>query len=97
MPVEINFDDLLRLGFVSVDDQFISRRKLVKRLMSERKIASYRDHNELFTLASQPSGDCHLLNPKTRLCTVYEKRPHVCREFPSVGPRPGYCPANRSA
>jgi uncharacterized protein len=36
--------------------------------------------------------DCIYLGADRR-CTVYEKRPEVCRQFPRIGPRPGWCPA----
>ncbi|MBX9765905.1 MAG: YkgJ family cysteine cluster protein, partial [Bdellovibrionales bacterium] len=38
-------------------------------------------------------GDCYFLEAKTRRCTVYEKRPQVCRFFPErMGPKLGFCP-----
>lgn len=92
MPVEVHASDLIRLGFTDQDEVDRSKRKLAKRLIREGVLQSYREGTDLFMLASRPNGDCRLLHPETRLCTVYEKRPEVCRTFPEVGPRPGFCP-----
>jgi Fe-S-cluster containining protein len=97
MPVEIKIGDLLRLGKITEDDvnvSNISRKKLVRRLKKEGLIQSYRESSQLFMLASRPNGDCLFLNEKSRLCEVYRQRPDVCRLFPSIGLRPGYCPMN---
>ncbi len=37
------------------------------------------------------NNDCLYLDRKSRLCTIYDKRPDTCRNHPKVGPRPGYC------
>jgi uncharacterized protein len=93
MPVEVQTSDLIRLGVASVDE--VSNKKIAKRLMKEKIVSSYRSGTDLFMLAAKPNGDCYFLDSKTRLCTVYEKRPDVCRKFPEIGPRPGYCPAKK--
>lgn len=95
MPVEVQFEDLLRLGIVTEDDHLSSRKKLVARLTREKIIQSYRFATELFMLSQRSNRDCLYLHPQTRLCTVYEKRPGVCRQFPQIGPRPTFCPATR--
>mgnify|MGYP001405773435 CR=1 FL=1 len=94
MPVEVKGTDLVRLGLASEDELTSSPKKLAKRLSKEGVIQSYREGTQLFMLASRPNGDCRFLHPTTRLCTVYENRPGVCREFPAVGPKPGFCPKN---
>ncbi len=94
MPVEVTFDDLVRLELASVDEKGRSRQRLFKRLRGEGFVLSYRQSTELFTLARQSNGACVFLNKLGR-CTVYEKRPDVCRAFPAVGPKPGFCPHNR--
>lgn len=92
MPVEVKWEDLLRLGVVEESDQS-SMKKTVKKLIKQGVITSYRQSTGLFMLTQKSNRDCYFLDLKTRLCTVYEKRPGVCREFPSIGPRPGYCPS----
>ncbi len=92
MPVEIKIEDLVRLQAISEDDLHISRRKLVNRLKKEGVIQSYRESTQLFMISQRSNGDCHFLDPKSRLCREYPNRPNVCRAFPSIGLRPGYCP-----
>jgi Fe-S-cluster containining protein len=93
MPVEVKIEDLICLGVIHEDDAFESRGKLVKRLKKEGLIQSYRESTKLFMLTQKPNGDCYFLNSQTRLCTVYENRPQVCRQFPEkMGNRVGFCP-----
>lgn len=92
MPVEIKLSDLIRLGVATEDEAQTSIKKLAKRLMKEGVIVSYRSGTEFFMLSQKANRDCLYLDSKTRLCTVYEKRPDTCRQFPSIGPRPGFCP-----
>ena len=94
MPVEVKLADLLRLGIAGVDEATNSIKKLAKRLKKEGFISSYREGTEFFMLTQKPNSDCYFLNSQTRLCTVYEKRPETCRQFPAeVGTRVGYCPS----
>ena len=93
MLLEVTSDDLVRLGVCTEDEFRISPKKLFKRLRKEKIAMSYREGTGLFMLQSKANGDCQFLDSHTRLCTVYEKRPGVCRAFPSIGPRPSYCPA----
>lgn len=94
MPVEVKLSDLIRLEVTTQDEVDDSFKKMVKRLTKEGIIVSYRQGTDLFMLAQKSNDDCLFLNEK-RLCTVYDKRPEVCREFPSIGPRPGFCPVSR--
>lgn len=95
MPVEIKGSDLIRLELTDEDELNASPKKLSKRLIKEGIITSYRESSGNFMLTQKANGDCYFLNLKTRLCNVYEKRPSVCREFPAIGPKPQFCPANR--
>lgn len=95
MPVEVELNDLIRLGVVDQDEASGSIRKVASRLKKEGLITSYRQGTDLFMLTQKANLDCYYLDSKTRLCTVYEKRPQVCRSFPSIGPRPGYCPVTK--
>jgi len=94
MPVEVKGEDLVRLQVALQDEVDSSKRKLAKRLIKDGIIQSYREGTDLFMLTSRPNGDCLYLHPQTRRCTVYDKRPGVCREFPAIGPRPSHCPRN---
>ncbi len=93
MPVEIRADDLVRLGLIGEDELRASPKKIFKRLAREGVLKSYRASTGLFMLVQRSNGDCIFLGAD-RLCTVYERRPGVCREFPKIGPRPGFCPAS---
>lgn len=96
MPVEVKLSDLIRLGLVTEDEALGSIKKISKRLQKEGKITSYRHGTDLFMLGMKANRECVFLDTRTRLCTVYESRPEVCRQFPSIGPRPGFCPAGKS-
>lgn len=95
MPVEVKASDLIRLGVVTEDEIERSMKKAAKRLKAEGVISSYRQGTDLFMLTQKANRDCYFMDTKTRLCTVYEKRPDVCRQFPSIGPRPGFCPVRK--
>lgn len=98
MPVEIKSADLVRLGLVTQDEVDRSIKKTAKKLKKEGVISSYRESTDLFMLTQKSNDDCYFLDTKTRRCTVYEKRPDTCRDFPlKVGPRVTYCPYTRTA
>lgn len=94
LPVEVSAADLLRLELITIDEAAASLKKVARRLMKEGIVRSYHPKNQLFVLEQRNGRDCLYLG-KDRQCTVYEKRPEVCRKFPTIGPRPGYCPAKR--
>lgn len=92
MPVEVDIEDLIQLELISRDEVEDSFKKLIQRLKKEKWIRSYRDSTGLFILEHNPQGDCLFLD-KNRRCTVYDKRPKVCRKFPALmGLKIGYCP-----
>lgn len=93
MPVEVRLSDLVRMGIVSEDESLGSLKKVVNRLKREGIVTSYRQGSDLFMLTQKANRDCLFMDSKTRLCTTYDRRPDVCRQFPSVGPRPGFCPS----
>jgi Fe-S-cluster containining protein len=85
--------DLIRLGLTSLDEvQNSSEKKVAKKLIKKGIVRDYRSSTGLFMLSQRSNDDCIFLNEKTRLCTVYDARPEVCRSFPRQGPRPGFCP-----
>jgi len=93
LPVEVTAADLIRLGLLSEDEASGSLKKAARRLISAGKVRYFRVSTGIFTLTQTPGGDCIYLGTQDRLCTVYERRPQVCRRFPEIGPRPGHCPA----
>lgn len=95
LPLEVSAYDLIRLGVTTEDEAAVSLKKVAKRLQKEGIIQSYRASSGLFIIEQRHGRDCIFLGEKDRLCTVYEKRPEVCRSFPKIGPRPGFCPATK--
>jgi Fe-S-cluster containining protein len=94
LPVEAGAADLVRLGLLEEDEATGSLKKAARRLLAAGKIKQFRASTGIFTLSQTPDGDCIFLGAKDRMCTVYDKRPSVCRRFPEeIGPRPGFCPA----
>jgi Fe-S-cluster containining protein len=97
LPVEVSASDLMRLGVATEDECALSLKKVAKRLIKEGIVRSFHPQVQLFVLEQRAGRDCIYLHEKTRLCTVYERRPEVCRRFPKIGPKPGYCPSIRKA
>ena len=93
LPVEVSAFDLIRLELITEDEAAISLKKVAKRLIKEGVVRSFHPQVQLFILEQRAGRDCLYLDEKTRLCTVYEKRPTVCRSFPKIGPKPGFCPS----
>jgi Fe-S-cluster containining protein len=93
LPVEVSAFDLIRLDLVTEDEASASLKKTANRLKRAGIVRSYHPQQGLFILEQRYGRDCLFLGEHDRLCTVYDKRPEVCRSFPKVGPKPGYCPA----
>ena len=91
LPVEASANDLIRLGLITEDEAASSLKKVARRLMREGKIQKFQARSQLFVLEQISGRDCIFLG-KDRRCTVYERRPEVCRTFPKIGPKPSYCP-----
>lgn len=91
MPVEVRIDDLIRMGLAHEFDRDEPAKKLAKQLDKAGLIEHFNFKHEVYTLRRKGNGDCQYLHPKTRLCTIYEKRPDTCRNHPRIGPRPGFC------
>lgn len=92
LPLEVTAEDLFRLGLLTEEEKNLSLKKVGKILSKRKLIKSSRVRTGLFTLEQKPNGECIFLDRDKR-CTVYEKRPDTCRDFPSrVGPKVGFCP-----
>ena len=91
MPVEVRFNDLLRLGLVQEFEREEPRKNIAKRLQKEGIVERFHQKSEIFPLVRMGNNDCLYLHRKTRLCTVYDLRPETCRNHPKIGPRPGFC------
>ncbi len=92
LPVEVSPFDLMRLELITEDEAAGSLKKAAKRLMREGLVRDFNPRSQLFILEQRYGRDCIFLDDQ-RMCSVYDKRPEVCRKFPRIGPRPGWCPA----
>ena len=93
LPVEVSIEDLFRLELLLPEEAQVSTRRAMLRLENSGAIQAFLESSNTFILGQTEDGFCRYLG-RDRRCSVYEKRPEVCRTFPSIGPRPGYCPAN---
>ncbi len=91
LPVEVSVSDLIRLGLIDEFEAAGSLKAVAKKLEKAKIIQAFSPKSQIFVLDQRNGDDCLYLG-KDRLCTVYEKRPEVCRQFPKIGPRPGWCP-----
>jgi len=91
MPLEVSVPDLIRLGLISESEAASDLLVLAKKLKKQKLIQNFHAQKMVFVLAQKKNKDCIFLNDE-RKCTVYSKRPQICREFPHIGPRPGFCP-----
>ena len=92
LPLEVSAFDLIRLELITEDEAASSLKKVAKRLMKLGVVRTFFSRTGVFILEQRAGVDCIFLGEKDRRCTVYEKRPEVCRQFPKIGPRPGFCP-----
>ena len=91
MPLEVSVSDLVRLGFVREEEAISDLKTLAMRLRKEKIIKDFYPRKMVFVIAQKKNKDCIFLNEK-RQCTVYTKRPEICRQFPKIGTKPGFCP-----
>jgi Fe-S-cluster containining protein len=91
LPVEVKIKDLIRIGVVDEFEKDEPPKNIAKRLQKDGIIERFNQKSGIFTLTRMSNDDCLYLDRKSRLCTIYDKRPDTCRNHPKVGPRPGYC------
>lgn len=92
LSVEVTLDDLIRMEIVSPLEATGSLQKVGRRLKKRGIVSEMSPAQSCFTLAQDEKGACIFLDPQSCSCSIYAKRPTVCREFPQVGPRFGHCP-----
>jgi len=96
MPVEVKVSDLVRMGLITEFEAGEPVKQLTRKLKKAGVVERYSTKNQVFTLVRFANGDCLYLESNTRKCRIYEKRPDTCRNHPLVGPRPGFCPFEKS-
>lgn len=94
LPVEVSAADLIRLELITEEEAAISLKDVGKKLSKQGILQDYKLKEQLFILEQRHGRDCIFLS-EDRLCTVYDKRPEVCRQFPKIGPKPGFCPQSK--
>ena len=92
LPVEVSAADLIRLELIDEEEAAVSLKAVAKKLLKMKIIQAFSPKTGIFVLDQRYGDDCVFLG-RDRLCTVYSTRPEVCRKFPKIGPRPGFCPA----
>ncbi|MFM8313596.1 MAG: YkgJ family cysteine cluster protein [Deltaproteobacteria bacterium] len=91
MPLEVSVTDLVRLGLVNPSEGIQDLGQVAKKLKQQKVIQKYLPKKMVFVIAQKANKDCIFLDADRR-CTVYSNRPEICRQFPKIGPKPGYCP-----
>lgn len=94
LPVEVSASDLIRLELITEEEAALSLKAVFKKLAKQKIVQAFNAKTQIFVLEQRYGRDCVYLG-QDRLCTVYEKRPEVCRKFPRIGPRPGFCPSRQ--
>ncbi|MGA3683842.1 YkgJ family cysteine cluster protein, partial [Pseudomonas graminis] len=89
LPVEVKIKDLLRIGIVDEFEQGDNPKNIAKRLQKDGIVERFNQKSGTFTLQRRSNNDCLYLDRKSRLDTIYDKRPDTGRNHPKIGPRPG--------
>jgi len=90
--VEVSTEDMINCGYASLWETQHDMKGLVKSLKKQGIIKRYNIRTEKFVLEQTAKGECIFLDER-KLCSIYDRRPRVCREHPDVaGPRRGFCP-----
>ena len=95
MPCEVTLEDLVRLELIDEFEAEEPPKKIAKKLKKMRVIEHFNIRNTIFTLQRLSTGECLYLDPSTKRCTVYEKRPKTCSDHPEISSRANYCPYNK--
>lgn len=91
LPLRVSSEDLYQMGFVRYDEVNGPLKRIANRLIKQGIVRSYNARTKLFTIQRRKTHDCIFLN-EDRRCTIYDKRPFVCRSFPNNSVRSGFCP-----
>ncbi len=94
MPVTVSSEELFHMGFIDYDQVNGPLKRIAARLQKQGIIGAYYHLTRTFRLKQVNGLDCIFLG-SDRACTIYDRRPKICREFPDNGARPGYCPSQK--
>jgi Fe-S-cluster containining protein len=91
LPLRVDSEDLFHMGFISLQEVSAPQKPIAERLIKAGIVKSYNTRRKLFMIRRHRNNDCIFLD-KNRRCSIYDRRPYVCRDFPNSSARPGYCP-----
>ena len=91
MPVVVNPEDLFHMGYLNAQEVNGPLKRIAGRLIKLGVVKTYREKSRSFVLRQRKNHDCIFLD-RNRMCTIYDRRPAVCREFPMNSKRAGFCP-----
>lgn len=91
LPLKVDSEDLYHMGFLKMEEVNGPLKRIANRLIKQGIIRSYSDRTGLFLVQRHKNNDCIFLGAN-RLCTIYDRRPYVCRSYPKYSVREGYCP-----
>lgn len=83
------------MGLAYENEIELDLKNLLKRLKKEGIYRLYDQKTGTLTLSQQRDDSCLYLD-KNRRCSIYERRPQTCRNFPKIGPRSNFCPYNKN-
>jgi Fe-S-cluster containining protein len=75
-PIAVNWPDVQRLA----KGLGTNNKKIVKEYLEPHTLSDF-SHLEYKIKKTKP---CQWLNEKTKRCTIYELRPHICRTYPVI-------------
>lgn len=91
LPLRVDAEDLFHMGFIKMEEVNAPPRPLFERLKKQGIVKSFDSRRSLFMIRRHKNSDCIFLDEKRR-CTIYERRPFVCRSYPEYSVREGFCP-----
>lgn len=91
LPLRVSAEDLFHMGFIEYEKVNGPLKQIANRLIKQGIVRSYNTRTKVFTIQRHKNEDCIFLD-ENRRCTIYAKRPVVCRRFPDNSIRPGFCP-----
>lgn len=91
MPLQVSVSDLCRLELTTEKAVASNLPAEISRLKKARVLKQDQPEEFIYILEQQPNKDCIYLG-SDRTCTVYHRRPEICRRFPRLSPNPGHCP-----
>lgn len=94
LPVEVHLNELESMGLAYENEVELDLKNLLKRLKKDGIYKLYDQKSGMLTLSQKSDDSCLYLDKNSR-CSIYERRPQTCRNFPKIGPRSNFCPYNK--